>query len=208
MVFELLKLNLDIPDSDFNAIYSAKISSLARKHWSSVSVSKLASEFLVERPGTKVLDIGSGAGKFCMIGAANTKGHFTGVEQRAELVELSTQLSESYRIHNVNFIHANITSIKFTDYDSFYFYNSFYENIDILNSIDDTVRLDIQLYHQYSVHLVEQLASLPIGTRLVTFCSPLSIIPQSFKLQDSTNGGLLKFWEKVRESKDPSICEN
>lgn len=208
MVFELLKLNLDIPDTDFNAIYPAKISSLARKHWSSVSVSKLASEFLVDRPGTKVLDIGSGAGKFCMIGATNTKGHFTGVEQRAELVELSTQLSESYRIHNVKFIHANITSIKFTDYDAFYFYNSFYENIDMLNSIDDTVRLDIQLYHQYSVHLVEQLASLPVGTRLVTFCSPLIIIPQSFKLQDSTNGGLLKFWEKVRKSKDSSICEN
>jgi tRNA A58 N-methylase Trm61 len=199
MVFELLKLNLDIPDNDFNTIYPAKISSLARKHWSSVLVSKLASEFLVDRPGTRVLDIGSGAGKFCMIGATNTKGHFTGVEQRAELVELSTQLSESHRIHNVKFIHANIMSIKFTDYDAFYFYNSFYENIDMLNSIDDTVRLDIQLYHQYSMYLVEQLAALSIGTRLVTFCSPSSIIPQSYKIQDSTNSGLLKFWEKVSD---------
>jgi hypothetical protein len=90
-------------------------------------------------------------------------------------------------------------SIKFTDYDAFYFYNSFYENIDMLNSIDDTVRLDIQLYHQYSMYLVEQLAALSIGTRLVTFCSPSSIIPQSYKIQDSTNSGLLKFWEKVSD---------
>jgi SAM-dependent methyltransferase len=199
MVFELLKLNLDIPDNDFNTIYPAKISSLARKHWSSVLVSKLASEFLVDRPGTRVLDIGSGAGKFCMIGATNTKGHFTGVEQRAELVELSTQLSVSHRIHNVKFIHANIMTIKFTDYDAFYFYNSFYENIDMLNSIDNTVRLDIQLYRQYSMYVVEQLAALSIGTRLVTFCSPSSIIPQSYKIQDSTNSGLLKFWEKVSD---------
>lgn len=197
MVFELLKLNIDIPDIDFNAIYPPRISSLAKKHWSSVSISKLASEFLVDRPGTKVLDIGSGAGKFCLIGATNTKGHFTGVEQRGELVELSARLSKSYRIHNVKFIHANITSIKFNDYDAFYFYNSFYENIDVLNSIDFSVRLDIQLYHRYSMHLVEQLVSLPAGTRLVTFCSPLSIVPQSFKLQDSSHGGLLKFWEKV-----------
>lgn len=208
MVFELLKLNIDIPDIDFNAIYPTKISALAKKHWSSVSVSKHASDFLVDRPGTKVLDIGSGAGKFCLIGATNTKGHFTGVEQRGELVELSTQLSESYRIHNVKFIHANITSIKFTDYDAFYFYNSFYENVDILNSIDNTVRLDIHLYHQYSMYLVEQLVSLPVGTRLVTFCSPVNIIPRSFKLQDSENSGLLKFWEKVSVSKDPAICEN
>jgi len=197
MVFELLKLNIDIADTNFNAIYPAPICSLARKHWSSVSVSKLASDFLVDRPGTKVLDIGSGAGKFCLIGATNTKGHFTGVEQRGELVELSTQLSEAHRIHNVKFIHANIMSIKFTDYDAFYFYNSFYENIDIMNSIDDTVRLSMQLYRQYSLYLVEQLVSLPLGTRFVTFCSPLNIIPQSFRLQDSAHGGLLKFWEKV-----------
>ena len=206
MVFELLKLNIDIPDIDFNAIYPDRISNLARKHWSSVSVSRHASDFLVDKPGTKVLDIGSGAGKFCMIGATNTKGHFTGIEQRRGLVELSTQLSESYRIHNVRFIHANITSIRFADYDAFYFYNSFHENIDRLNSIDNTVKLDTQLYRQYSVYLMQQLASLPVGTRLVTFCSPLNIIPRSFKLQNSENSGLLKFWEKIHASNDPPVA--
>ncbi|MBA4056424.1 MAG: SAM-dependent methyltransferase [Marivirga sp.] len=208
MVFEFLKLNIDITDYDFNAIYPEKVSNLARKHWSSVSVSKLASEFLVDRPGTKVLDIGSGAGKFCMIGATNTKGHFTGVEQRHELAELSTRIAQSYQIHNAKFIHANITSINFSDYDAFYFYNSFYENIDRVNKIDDTVILDIKLYHLYSVHIVEQFASLPLGARLVTYCSPLNIIPQTFKLQDSSNGGLLKFWEKVSAGKDHPISEN
>jgi len=208
MIFELLKLNINIPDNDFNAIYPAKIELLARKHWSSVSACRLASEFLVDKPGTKVLDIGSGAGKFCLIGAANTKGHFTGVEQRGDLVHLCNRLSESYQIHNVNFIHANITSINFTDYNAFYFYNSFYENIDVLNSIDDTVRLDPQLYHKYSRHLVEQLASLPIGTRLVTLCSPLNIIPQSYRLQDTDPSGLLKFWEKVSEAMNPTLRKN
>lgn len=197
MVFKLLKLNLDVTDNDFNAIYPDNISRLDRKHWSSVSVSKLAADFLVERPGTRVLDIGSGVGKFCLIGAAYTKGHFTGVEQRIELVDLSKRLSESYRVHKAKFIHANITSIRFSDYDAFYFYNSFYENIDTKNRIDDTVELDIKLYHLYSQHITEQLAGLPLGARLVTFCSPLNIIPRSFKLQDSAKGGLLKFWEKV-----------
>jgi hypothetical protein len=206
MIFDLLNLNIDVPDSDFNAIYPPKIGLLARKHWSSVSACKLASEFLVDRPGTRVLDIGSGAGKFCLIGAANTEGHFTGVEQRGELVHLCNRLSESYQIRNVNFIHANITSIDFTDYNAFYFYNSFYENIDVFNCIDDTVKLDAQLYHKYSTHLVEQLASLPAGTRLVTLCSPLNIIPRSYRLQDTDPGGLLKFWKKVSGSrKSPGL---
>jgi SAM-dependent methyltransferase len=199
MIFEFLKLNISITDDDFDAIYPEKIRMLARKHWSSVSASKLASEFLVQGPGTRVLDIGSGAGKFCMIGATNTKGHFTGVEQRLELIKLSRRISDAYRLHNVKFLHANITSIDFNDYDAFYFYNSFYENIDRINRIDNAIKLDIQLYHLYSEYILEQFVSLPLGTRLVSLCSPLTIIPQTFRLQDSSHDGVLKFWEKVRE---------
>jgi len=207
MVFELLKLNIDITDDDFNAIYPEKIRILAKKHWTPVSVAKLASEFLVDKPRTRVLDIGSGAGKFCMIGASNTKGHFTGVEQRLDLIQISRKLSKSYYIHNVKFLHANITSIEFTDYDAFYFYNSFHENINIHNKIDDTIRLDKQLYHLYSMHIVEQFASLPLGARLVTFCSPLNIIPRTFRMLDSFKGGLLKFWEKVSVATGQSISQ-
>lgn len=208
MIFELLKLNIDVTDDDFNAIYPEKIRILSKKHWTPVSVAKLASDFLVDKPGTRVLDIGSGAGKFCMIGATNTKGQFTGVEQRLELIQISRELSDSYNIHNVKFLHANITSTAFNEYDAFYFYNSFYENIDLVNKIDGTVRLNIHLYHLYSMYIVEQFAFLPLGARLVTFCSPSAIIPRTFRLMDSLKGGLLKFWEKVSMVSEPSIQQN
>lgn len=197
MVFELLKLNVDITDNDFNSIYSEKIRMLAQKHWTEVSVAKAASEFLVDRPGTKVMDIGSGVGKFCLIGAANTKGHFTGVEQRLQLVRISRELSSSFHIHNVKFIHDNITSIKFSDYDAFYFYNPFYENLDFHNRIDDTVQLNAQIYDAYSLYVVEQFSSLRSGTRLVTYCTSRNIVPSSFKLLDSLRGEKLNFWEKI-----------
>jgi SAM-dependent methyltransferase len=197
MVFELLKLNVDIADHDFNAIYSERIRMLAQKHWTPVSVAKVATEFLVDRPGAKVLDIGSGVGKFCLIGAVNTKGYFTGVEQRPDLVRISKELSDSFHIHNVKFIQANITSIKFSDYDAFYFFNPFFENMDVYNRIDDTVKLDVQLYDAYSLYVVEQFASLRPGTRLVTYCASRNIVPNSFKLQDSLRGEKLNFWEKI-----------
>jgi SAM-dependent methyltransferase len=197
MIFELLRLNVGVTDFDFNSIYPEKIKHLDKKHWTPVSVAKIASEFLVQQPGTKVLDIGSGAGKFCLIGASNTKGHFTGVEQRHELVELSQRLSAHYYIWNTRFIHGNISSVDFDDYDAFYFYNAFYENLNPGERIDDEVELKSDLYHAYSLHIVEQLAGCRLGTRLVTYCSPTTIIPRSFKLQDSLNAGLLKFWEKV-----------
>jgi len=76
------------------------------------------------------LDIGSGAGKFCLIGAASTKGLFYGVEQRKELVNLCKSIAKTHQINNVEIFHSNITEISFSDYDAFYFYNPFYENID------------------------------------------------------------------------------
>ncbi|NJM26667.1 MAG: methyltransferase domain-containing protein [Bacteroidia bacterium] len=125
MIFKLLRLNVDVTDDDFNAIYPENIRKLSRKHWTPVSVAKQAATFLAERPGTRVLDIGSGAGKFCMIGAAHTRGHFTGVEQRYDLVELSHRLASLHQIGNTAFVHGNIRSVKFRSYDAFYFYNSF-----------------------------------------------------------------------------------
>lgn len=196
MVFKLLKLNVDVPDVDFDAIFPKRYMAISRKHWTSVNVAKFASEFLAEKPGAKVLDIGSGVGKFCLIGAVNTWGHFTGVEQRQDLVAVARRMAVVHNIRNVDFIHDNMTSVRFADFNSFYFYNSFYENIDLPNRIDDSVSLDIKLYHKYCTYLVGQLAALPVGSRLVTYCSPTSIIPEAFKLVDSGCGGLLKFLEK------------
>jgi SAM-dependent methyltransferase len=197
MLFEYLKLNINVDDDEFNAIYPEWVRTLARRHWTPIDVAKKAAEFLVDKPGAKVLDIGSGPGKFCMTGATFTKGHFTGVEQRYGLVELSKKLSRCYRIQNIDFIHANITSIKFKDYDAFYFYNPFHENIDITAKIDNTVNSGFELYNLYHMYVYEQLATAPCGTRLATYWSTIKEIPSSYKLKHSFKGGLLMFWEKI-----------
>jgi SAM-dependent methyltransferase len=197
MVFELLRLSIDITDEEFNKIYPQNIRVLSSKHWSPVTVAKAASEFLTDRPGARILDVGSGVGKFCMVGAAHTKGHFTGVEQRQHLVELSENISVRHGLSRVNYLHANITDIDFRNYTGFYFYNSFYENIQPAKRIDDTVRLDVQLYQTYSVYMVEQLSGLPTGARFAAYYAPRTAVPKNFKLVDSLYGGLLNLWEKV-----------
>jgi SAM-dependent methyltransferase len=197
MVFEFLRLSIDITDVDFNEIYPQNIRALSSKHWSPVGVAKAASEFLIDRPGARVLDVGSGVGKFCMVGATHTKGHFTGVEQRLRLVELSEKISSMHRLCRVKYLHANITDIDFRDYTAFYFYNSFYENTQPAHKIDDAVRLDVKLYDTYSMYMVGQLSNLPSGTRFAAYCTPAAVIPRSFRLVDSLYGGSLNFWEKV-----------
>jgi SAM-dependent methyltransferase len=193
----LPKLNPDITDAEFDAIFPEKIRELATTHWTPVAVAKLAADYLVDAPGTRVLDIGSGVGKFCVIGAVHTKGHFTGVEQRQQLVDVANEVAAAYWLPNVAFLKKNMMSIVFSDYDAFYFYNSFEENIDVINKIDDTQMLSPELYHSYSTYVCAQLALMPIGTRVVTYFSPLDIIPGNYRLQHTLIGGALRFWERV-----------
>jgi len=197
MLFEYLKSGIEVEDSVFDAIYPETVQELAEIHFTPIAVSQEAARFLADKPNTRILDIGSGAGKFCLVGAACTQGHFTGVEQRENLCAISRELSNHYRLRNVEFIHANITDIRFKDFDAFYFFNSFFENICASGMMDDTIPLDIQLYVKYAVYVKEQLDEMPVGTKLVTYFTYLENIPVSYKVQAVSADGKLKMWEKI-----------
>jgi len=197
MIFKALKANEEVDDRSFNALYPPNIRRLAQHHWTPVEVAKMAAEYLVESPRQKVLDIGAGAGKFCLVGATCTSGMFYGVEQRESLVDISNKLAKKHNIQNVEFIHANIKQISFSDYDSFYFYNSFYENIDTSCPIDDSVPQHTELYHSYTEYLRNELGKLPVGTRIVSYWSGWEEIPDSFDLEYTACDGFLNFLRKV-----------
>ncbi len=186
-----------LEDEDFNRIYPLSIQKLAKRHWTPVEVAKSAADFLVRHPGSKVLDIGSGAGKFCLVAASTTQGIFTGVEQRKDLADLATEIAVSNDIRNVYFIHANITEIDFSEYNAFYFYNSFQENIEPGARIDEDVETDTRYYERYSDYVNLELSKKPVGTRLVTYWSALYEVPENYRLQFSAYNDMLKFWEKV-----------
>lgn len=197
MIFKQLRQNMNVKDAVFNGIYPPNIQAVAERHWTPVAVAKMAAEYLVDSPGKKVLDIGAGAGKFCLVGAASTTGFFYGVEQRSSLTKISRKIAERHNITNVEFINSNINKVNFSNYEAFYFFNSFFENIDTSFPIDHTILPDNDLYHSYSDYVKEQLHKTPVGTRLVTYWSKWDEIPGSFELVDSACNGFLSFWKKV-----------
>lgn len=197
MIFKLLRSGISIDDRRFNELYPPHIKKLAERHWTPVGVAEIAAQYLVENCGDKVLDIGAGAGKFCLIGAACTKGMFYGVEQRESLVEISSNLAKKHSIKNVQFIHANIDQISFADFDAFYFYNSFFENLDTSFPIDSSVLPSTELYDFYTAYLRNQLRWMPAGTRIVSYYSNWDEIPESFDLEHTAFDGLLNFWRKA-----------
>lgn len=185
-------------DRIFNSLYPEHIQEVAEKHWTPLDVAKKAAAFLAISADVKVLDIGSGSGKFCLTAAHDhALTSFYGIEQRPGLVELSSELAEQLRLKNVFFICDNITNVDFENYDHFYFYNSFYENIEGTQKIDSTIKYSNELYNYYNRYLFKQLIKRPAGTRLVTYHSFGNEVPPDYEVVHSDYFEYLKFWIKV-----------
>ena len=183
-------------DNDFDALYPEHIRQLSMKHWTPLNVAIKAANFLAA-PQVRILDIGSGAGKFCLVAAYyHSDILFCGVEQRQELVHQAEKIQQKTQISNARFTHANITEINFEEFDHFYYYNSFFENIDLQNAIDDTIEISMNLYRYYIQYLFVALQQKPAGTKLVTFQSLEQEIPPGYKLVGTAYGKLLKMWIK------------
>ncbi|MBK9335758.1 MAG: class I SAM-dependent methyltransferase [Lewinellaceae bacterium] len=197
MIFKNLKSGIPMDDADFDALYPTRMREVSDLHFTPVEVAIVAARYLAAIPGARVLDVGSGAGKFCLIGAACTEGHFTGVEQRESLFDLSGQLLAQAGLPNTTFIRANITEIGFDGFDAFYLFNPFHENIFQTNPIDDSVALDPQLYAVYCDYVREQLDAMPIGTRLATYFSYGEEVPGSYIMQSYAFDRKLKMWKKM-----------
>ncbi|SEM92328.1 Methyltransferase domain-containing protein [Chitinophaga rupis] len=187
-------------DSDFNFhhLYPLYIRELAQKHWTPLKVAQKASDFLAAKSGAKILDIGSGPGKFCLSGAYyNPAANFYGIEQRNDLVFYATTAKEMLGLSNVTFIHANLLELDFREYDHFYFFNSFYENLPGTQKIDNKLSYSRSLYNSYNRYLCDQLKKMPAGTRLATYHCSEEEVPGGYHLVGTEIDHLLSFWIKV-----------
>lgn len=185
-------------DAQFHKLYPDTVLAQASMHWTPLYIARRAAEFLAAEKNAKILDIGSGAGKFCLAAAVyQPKSFFYGVEQRGDLVSYAEEAATAMRLQNVFFIHANISSIDFTAYNHFYFFNAFYENINDEYQIDSRITYSKELYAAYNRYVYKQLDKKPAGTRLATFHSTEDEIPEGYHEVGSTDDGLLKCWIKV-----------
>lgn len=185
-------------DEEYNQLYPADIQFLADRHWTPLKVAEKASAFLAAEPGKKILDIGSGVGKFCLSGAYYQPGSFFyGVEQRNKLVECAEAAKLLLALKNCSFIHGNFTKLSLDKFDHFYFYNAFYENLAGTAKIDDSIAYSGELYNYYNAYLFKQLELVRKGTRLATFHAIGLEIPPCFHVVGSGLDNLLQFWIKA-----------
>lgn len=190
--------NWFISDDKFHKLYPASMRALARMHWSPLYVIQKVVSYLAVSDTVKVLDIGCGVGKFCLAGAYYKPAvAFYGVEQRKNLIAIAEAAQKKLGIQNAHFINRNFTQLDLCEYDHFYFYNAFFENLDGTEKIDNEIVYSNELYNYYSIYLYNQLEKMRVGTRIATYCSWDDEIPPCYQLAETHFNNLLKFWIKI-----------
>jgi len=187
-----------LSDARLHHLYPETIQLLARRHWTPLRITQMVVQFLTPVKGARVLDIGSGVGKFCLAAAYyQPAASFFGVEQRKDLSDHAEFAKAMLGLKNAYFINTNFTQLDFKQYDHFYFFNSFYENLVDKDKIDDSISYSCELYNLYNRFLYKKLDEMPPGTRLATFHCLEDKIPESFHLVETKVDCLLKFWLKI-----------
>src|SRR5207253_2009759 len=96
-----------------------------------------AARLLRPRPGERVLDVGSGSGKFCVVGSLATPGVFVGVEHREPLVHEARRLARLFGARRGRFLHGDALALDWASYRCLYFYNPFAQTL-----LDPNRRID------------------------------------------------------------------
>jgi N-acetyl-beta-hexosaminidase len=190
----------DVPDSEFDAIYPSWARRSSSIHWTPISVAQRAADLLVESPTDRILDVGSGAGKFCVVAALSRPANYCGVEQRSHLVSLSRATAELLAVPGVRFAHGNMMALDWSGFHAFYLYNPFAENVASLVSapVDQDIELDPRLLKVYTDFVRRQLMLAAPGTRVVTYHGFGGEMPEAYELvhREEAYTDCLELWVK------------
>jgi SAM-dependent methyltransferase len=190
-----------VADADFDAVYPRDIRTVSPQFWTPYAIARRAAELLVVDPSTHVLDVGSGVGKLCIVGAATTGARFTGIEHREALVQVAQKTAETYGVERARFIAAPIDAVPWTAFDAFYLFNPFAENsFEAGEHLDTTVELSRARYFRDIAFVEEMLARAPVGARVLTYHGFGGAMPNTFQpvLRERIGTDALELWLKTR----------
>jgi SAM-dependent methyltransferase len=190
-----------VSDQAFDRLYPTALRFLSFRYWTPVAVAARAAQLLAEAGATRVLDVGSGPGKFCITGALTQPVAFTGIERRPRLIEVARATAERTGAERARFVEADILRFPFARYDGFYIYNPFYEAVaPTALRIDDSVAHSPALYRQSVAGTARKLARLPIGVAVVTYHGLGGAMPSPYSRvhQETAGTDQLTLWVKIR----------
>ncbi len=169
--------------------------------WTPLVVAARAAAWFTELGVASVVDIGSGAGKFCVAAALGTDCQFTGLEHRARLVAAAGRLARQFHVDDrVRFIECLLEIGGVPAADAYYLYNPFGENrFGPEGHLDDEVELGEDRYLRDIAAVEDLLRGARVGTYVVTYNGFGGQVPEGYAQirVDRTLPNMLRMWQKL-----------
>jgi SAM-dependent methyltransferase len=198
-------------DRVFDAIYGSTIRGLSKRFWTPVGVARRAAQLFHRAGARSVLDVGSGAGKFVLVAAAEApEVTFSGIEQRPHLVRVARHALARLRLPNVRLSVGDGSRAPWTGYDGLYFFNPFVENLfDAGEAMDWTVELSRERFFGDVLRVERALRAAPAGTLLVTYHGLSGRVPACYELCTNERAGSdwLRLWRRRVEAREGFFVE-
>lgn len=188
-------------DVDFDALLPLPSRRIAPRFWTPVDVARRAARIFDELGARRVLDVGSGPGKFCIVAAACVpRLSLVGVEHRPHLVAIARLLAQHVGAEQVAFRVGDATRVPWSELDGFFVFNSFAENrFAVEDQFDRTVELSRERCIADLLRVERRLAAAPVGALLVTYYGLGGPIPGSYERVrvEEAGTGFLQVWRRT-----------
>lgn len=177
-----LRSGCDVPDSYFDQCLPEELRRASTGQWTPLDVARRVSEWIGQLGIRTVVDIGAGAGKFCVTSALLSNARFLGIEHRARLVTASRKLAEAFGVsERVAFEWGVVGRRPIPQADAYYLYNPFGENLaPSAHQFDQEVQLSAERYEQDVEWIRQFLHGVPVGTYVITYNGYGALLPSSF----------------------------
>lgn len=184
---------IGVPDGDFDTLYPDELLPRSELQWTPVSIALRAASMLDLPAGTRVLDVGCGVGKTCLVAQIATGIRWWGVERETALVEAANHAAWRLGVRDdVRFVNADAWSIDWNQFDAFYFFNPF----PLPPTAPGNAFAHYGVFVAECVKAEERLATLRSGTRILTYHGFGGDMPDGYELARTERAGTdaLRLW--------------
>jgi hypothetical protein len=189
-----LARRVPVSDAEFDQVFPDELRERSHLHWTPVAVALRAAELLAPSPRLRVLDVGAGAGKLCLVGAIVTGAMWWGIEQDAVLVAAANHAAWALDIQRrTRFVHGDGSRLSWDEFDALYFYNPF---TTLMLAPHASPFLRYATIQNTLRRIEQRLASTRVGTRVVTYYGFGGKLPPGYTLisREPAGGDALELW--------------
>jgi SAM-dependent methyltransferase len=182
-ITDALRAGRCVPDRVFDSYLPEDLRYVSQDQWTPLEVVQTAARWLADAGIRRVIDIGSGPGKFCVAAALAGSCELIGLEQDPRLSSVARSLARLFGVQDrVRFVHGALGASALPEADAYYIYNPFAQHLlPPIDGIGCEARPD---YERYGVDVMlaqDVFRRAPVGTLVLTYNGFGGLMPASYE---------------------------